>query len=105
MVDYASTQAQDKELAHPANRAEVQADAFAIKSPSASPSLTTDELDRMYHQLAEIHTITTTQPGKCTRWRRVDSTPLSARVGTSRPWSGVVPLLVLIKHRFHAPTC
>jgi hypothetical protein len=98
MVDYASTQAQDKELAHPANRAEAQADASMVKSPSASPSLTTDGLDRMCHQLAEIHTITATQLEECTHWRRVDSTPLSAQVGASRLRSGVAPLLVLIKH-------
>jgi hypothetical protein len=57
MLDFTSTQAQAKELAHPASRGE--AEATAAKTPSASTQLTADGLDMMYRQLAEIHTITT----------------------------------------------
>jgi hypothetical protein len=37
MVDYASTQAQAKELAPPASRGDTQAEDAMAKSPSASP--------------------------------------------------------------------
>jgi hypothetical protein len=36
------------------------------KPLSASPPLTTDRVEKMYHQLAEIHAIATTQLVECT---------------------------------------
>jgi hypothetical protein len=36
-------------------------------SPSASPPLTTDGVDRMYHQLVEIHAIAATQLAESAR--------------------------------------
>jgi hypothetical protein len=45
------------------------------KSLVISPLLTTDGVDRMYHQLAEIHTIATAQLANCAGWCRTDSTP------------------------------
>jgi hypothetical protein len=50
MVDVTSTQAQTKELAPPVHQGD--AEAAGAKSPSTLPSLTTDGVDRKYHQLA-----------------------------------------------------
>jgi hypothetical protein len=57
MVDFTSTQAQAKELAPSASRGEARAETAATKYQSTSPTLTIDGVDRMYHQLTEIHTI------------------------------------------------
>jgi hypothetical protein len=61
MVDSTSTQAHAKELAPPVCRGETQARAVGAKSLSTPPPLTTDEVDRMYRQLVEIHAIGATQ--------------------------------------------
>jgi hypothetical protein len=45
------------------------------KPPSTSPPLTTDGVDKMYHQLVEIHAITTAQLVESSRRRCSDSTP------------------------------
>jgi hypothetical protein len=42
------------------------------KPLSASPPLTTDRVENMYHQLPEIHAIATTQLVECTHWRWFD---------------------------------
>jgi hypothetical protein len=68
MVNFASTQAQDKEVAPPTSHEGGQAEATAIKPPSASPPLTTNGVDKMYHQLAEIHAISAMQLAECARW-------------------------------------
>jgi hypothetical protein len=86
MVDFGSTQARAKEVAPPANREEGQADTAIAKSPSASLSLTTDGVDKMYHQLTEIHAIAAAQQEDCARWLRSDST------------SRLVPSPLLISH-------
>jgi hypothetical protein len=82
-MDFTSTQAQDKEVAPPASREGDQTEAVAAKPLSASPPLTTDRVDKMYHQLVEIHTIVTTQPVECTHWHRSNtaSSPVRARAG------------------------
>jgi hypothetical protein len=67
MVDFTSTQAQAKELAPPASRGEAQPEATMTKHRSASPLLTADGVDRMYHQLSKIHTIATAQLAECAR--------------------------------------
>jgi hypothetical protein len=55
MVDFASTQAQAKEVAPSANREGDQTEAAVAKPPSTSPPLITNGVDKMYHQLAEVH--------------------------------------------------
>jgi hypothetical protein len=46
-----------------------------VKALSTSPPPTADRVDKLYHQLVEIHAIATAQLAECTRWRRSDSTP------------------------------
>jgi hypothetical protein len=58
MVDVASTQARAKGVAPFASREGGQTEAGAAKPMSASPLPTADGVDKMYHQLAEIHAIT-----------------------------------------------
>jgi hypothetical protein len=41
----------------------------ATRPPKASPPPTTDRVDKMYCQLAEIHTITVAQLAECACWR------------------------------------
>jgi hypothetical protein len=79
MVDFTSTQAQAKEVAPPA------------KPLSASPLLTTSGVDKMYHQMAEIHAITTIQLVECAHWRRSDSTPSLVWVGIGQQRSTAMP--------------
>jgi hypothetical protein len=57
MVDFASTQAQAKEVAPPASRKGGKDEAAVAKPLSASPLLTADVVDKMYRQLVEIHAI------------------------------------------------
>jgi hypothetical protein len=45
------------------------------KPPSTSPLLTANGMYKMYHQLAEIYTITIAQLAECAPWRQSDSTP------------------------------
>jgi hypothetical protein len=54
------------------------------KPPSTSPPLTTDGVDKMYHQLAEIHAIAAAQLATCAHWCRSDSSPSQVRAGTGR---------------------
>jgi hypothetical protein len=39
------------------------------KALSASPPFNVDGVDKMYRQLAEIHTIAAAQLAKCAHWR------------------------------------
>jgi hypothetical protein len=55
MMDFTSTQAQVKGVAPTASLDEGYTEVDATKSPKASPSPTPDGVDKMYHQLAEIH--------------------------------------------------
>jgi hypothetical protein len=84
VVDFTATQAQAKEVAPSANREGGQTGAAVTKTSSALPSPTVDGVDRMYHQLAQIHTITVMQLAKCAHWHRSDPTSSSVRAGTSR---------------------
>jgi hypothetical protein len=61
------------------------------KAPSTSAPPTTNGVDKLYHQLAEIHAITIAQLAECTRWSRSDSTPSPIRVGTSRQGPDKMP--------------
>jgi hypothetical protein len=69
MVDYASTQAQAKGLAPSASRVGSQVEAAVAEPLNASSPTTADRVDRLYHQLAEIHAITAMQLAECTCWR------------------------------------
>jgi hypothetical protein len=85
MVDFTCTQAQAE--APPSHRGEATVEAAVPKSPL----LTADGLDKMYHQLAEIHIIATMQLAECACWHRIDLSPHSARAGTSRQRTDAVP--------------
>jgi hypothetical protein len=52
-----------------------QAEAAAAKGLSTPPPPTAIGMDKLYLQMAEIHTITTAQLAECVRWHRSDSTP------------------------------
>jgi hypothetical protein len=91
MVDFTSTQAHAKEVAPPTSREGGQAKAAVAKPPSASPPLTTDEVDKMYCQLAEIHTIATVQLAECAHWLRSDSTPGPVWAETSQSTPIMMP--------------
>jgi hypothetical protein len=59
MMDFTSTQAQAKEVSPPASREGGKEEAAAATPVITSLPLTTDGVDKMYHQLVEIHAITT----------------------------------------------
>jgi hypothetical protein len=62
MVDITSTPARAKEMAPPTSReGGGQEEATATKPLSRSPPLTTDRVDKMYCQLAEIYAIAAVQ--------------------------------------------
>jgi hypothetical protein len=65
MMDFASTQAQAKEVAPLASYEEGQAEATMAEPLSASPPLTTNWVDKMSHQLVEIRAISTAQLAEC----------------------------------------
>jgi hypothetical protein len=52
-----------------ANREGHQGEAAVTKPLSASPPLTTDGVDKMYHQPVKIHAIAAMQRARCTCWR------------------------------------
>jgi hypothetical protein len=87
MMDFGSTEARAKEVAPPATREGGHMEAAAAKPLSASPLLTADGVDKMYHQLVEIHAITAAQLAECTRWHRFDpaSSPIQAGASRQRP--------------------
>jgi hypothetical protein len=66
MVDFASTQAWVKEVALSASRERGQTEAAADKPPSTSPLLTINGVEKMYHQLEDIHAIAAEQLAKHT---------------------------------------
>jgi hypothetical protein len=86
MVDFTTTQAQAEGGASSANREGSQTEATVTKNLSALPSPTTNRVDMMYHQMAEIHVITTVQLAECARWRQSDptSSPVRAETGWQR---------------------
>jgi hypothetical protein len=65
MVDFASTQAQAKEVAPPASCDGGQDEAAAAKAFNVLPPLTADGVDKIYCQLVEIHAIAATQLAEC----------------------------------------
>jgi hypothetical protein len=91
MVEFASAQAQAEEVAAPASHKGGHAEAAAAKPLSTSPLLTTDGVDKMYRQLAEIHTVAAMQLPECAHWRRSDSTFSSVWAGFDRLRPIVMP--------------
>jgi hypothetical protein len=73
-----------------------QAKAIAAKPLSAPPLLTVDEMDKMYRQLVEIHSISTTQLAECAHWCWSDSTPSSVWAGTDRSRPVVTPSTITL---------
>jgi hypothetical protein len=59
MVDFTSTQAQAKGVAPNTSHVGGKTEATLAKPLNTSPPPTDDGEDRLYHQLVEIHTITT----------------------------------------------
>jgi hypothetical protein len=55
-------------VAPSASREGGQVEATTAKPLSAPPLLIVDGVDKMYHQLAEIHTITAAQLAECAHW-------------------------------------
>jgi hypothetical protein len=87
MVDLATTQAQAKGVAPSTTHEGGQIEAAAAKHLNALPPPSTNGVDRLYRQLAEIHVIATTQLAECTRWCWSDptSSPIHAKVSWQRP--------------------
>jgi hypothetical protein len=67
----------------PASHEGGQTEAVEAKPLSASPPLTTDRVDKMYHQLPEIHAITAAQLVECTCWHRSDPASRLVRAGSA----------------------
>jgi hypothetical protein len=65
MIDYALTQAQSEGVISTASRGWGLAEATVTKALSILPPPTTNEVDKLYHQLAEIHAIFATQLVEC----------------------------------------
>jgi hypothetical protein len=71
-----------------------QAKAATAKPSNTSPLLTTDGVDKMYHQLAEIHAITTAQLVECACSHQSDSTPSLVWVRTGRLKPIMMPSMI-----------
>jgi hypothetical protein len=88
MMDYAATKAPPEgvisTLPSPSRQWWGMAEATKAKAMSFSPPPTTGEVDRLYHQLEEIHAISTTQLVECTHWHCSDFTPSPVRARTGR---------------------
>jgi hypothetical protein len=84
MMDFASSPARAKGAAPAASREEGRAQAVVARPPKASPPPTVDGVDKMYHQLAEIHTIADAQLAECARW--CQSSPTHDAAHTSADW-------------------
>jgi hypothetical protein len=69
MMDYAPDRVRSKGVVSTPSCGWGQAEAEAVvaKAPSTSPLPTADEVDKLYHQLAEIHAIAIAQLAECTR--------------------------------------
>jgi hypothetical protein len=81
MMDFAFTQARAKEVASPASCEGGQVEAATAKPLNASLPLTADGMDKMYHQLAEIHAIAAAQLAECACWCRSNRTSSLVWVG------------------------
>jgi hypothetical protein len=75
MMEYASAQAQAKGVALTLSHEEGHTEATAARPPKAPSLPTTDGVDKIYHELVEIHAIATVQLAECARWRWSNLTP------------------------------
>jgi hypothetical protein len=66
-MDLAATRAQAKRAAHSANREGGQTEAVVAKPLNVRQPPSTDGLDRLYHQLVEIHAFVAAQHAECAR--------------------------------------
>jgi hypothetical protein len=80
-MDLAATRAQAKRAAHSANREGGQTEAVVAKPLNVRQPPSADGLDRLYHQLVEIHAFVAVQHAECARWHQSDptSSPIHAR--------------------------
>jgi hypothetical protein len=69
VIDYAPVQAWGKGEAPITSREGGHA---VAKAMNASTPLTADGVDKLYHQLVEIHAIVAAQLAECTHWLRFD---------------------------------
>jgi hypothetical protein len=79
MMDFASTLAHAKGVAPAASHGEGCAEAAAARPLKASPLCTVDEVDKMYHQLVEIHATAAVQLAECAYWCQSNLTPDTAQ--------------------------
>jgi hypothetical protein len=84
MMDFASSPARTKGVPPAASHEEGRGDAAVARPPKAPPLPTTDGVDKMYRQLAELHAITTAQLVGFARWHQSNPTPHAAH--TSVGW-------------------
>jgi hypothetical protein len=87
IIGYAATRARSEGALPPPRGQGSLAKATMARAMVSSPPLTTDEVDRLYHQLTEIHSIGAAQLAECAHWGRSDSTPSpgQARTNWQRP--------------------
>jgi hypothetical protein len=88
MMDFASAHARAKGLAPTASCEERHIEAIAARLPKASPTPTADGVDKMYHQLADIHALAIAQLVECVHWHR-SNLPL---MRLTLAWIGEDPL-------------
>jgi hypothetical protein len=86
MMDFASIQARPKRVSLTSSREEGHTEAIAARPPKVAIPPTTDGVDKIYHQLVEIHALTAAQLAECARWRR--SNPTSNAAHASGDWRG-----------------
>jgi hypothetical protein len=96
IVYFASTQARANEVTPSASREGAQTEAVVARPLSTSPPLTTNQVDKMYHQLVEFHTITTAQLVDCARWCRSIPTPGTVRARTGRQTPVAMPSVTML---------
>jgi hypothetical protein len=82
MMDYVSTPARAKGVTPLANCEKGHTKAATARPSKASPPPIADKVDKMYHQLVEIHAISTTQLAECVHWCQSNPTPNTAHAGT-----------------------
>jgi hypothetical protein len=84
VMNYATTQAQPKGVSSMPHRRWGLAEATLAKAMSFSPPPTVDEVDKLYRQLEEIHTIGTMQLAECPCSRRSAPAPSPVQARTGR---------------------
>jgi hypothetical protein len=86
MVDLAATQLQAKGAAPPTSHEGGQTKATTAKPLTVPLPPSADGVNRQYHQLAEIHTITAAELAECARWCQFSPASNAAYAGAG--WRG-----------------